>query len=95
MKTQQIVFTKPCTAELLTLDCLPPENNEVTVQLEYSAISAGTEKANFIGDRNSINISENDKVKYPVTVGYSASGVVTDVGCDVKDIAAGDRVIVF
>ena len=95
MKTQQIVFTKPCTAELLTVGCLPPKNDEVTVQLEYSAISAGTEKANFIGDRNSINISENDKVKYPVTVGYSAAGVVTDVGCDVKDIAVGDRVIVF
>ena len=51
MTTKQIVFTKPCVAELLEVECLPPKENEVTVSLEYSAISAGTEKANFVGDR--------------------------------------------
>ena len=31
MKTKQIVFTAPRTAELLSVDYLPPEKNEVTV----------------------------------------------------------------
>ena len=61
MQTKQIVFTKPYTAELLDAECLPPQANEVTVQLEYSAISAGTEKANFIGLRNGTHLSEDDE----------------------------------
>ena len=48
MQTKQIVFTAPCVAELLDAPCLPPKENEVTVSLKYSAISSGTEKANFI-----------------------------------------------
>lgn len=47
MKTKQIIFTKPCVAELFDTECLPPKEHEVTVSLEYSAISSGTEKANF------------------------------------------------
>ena len=45
MKTTGIVFTKAYNAELLEVDCLPPKAGEVTVCLEYSAISSGTEKA--------------------------------------------------
>lgn len=95
MKTKQIVFTRPYTAELLDVECLPPKADEVTVELEYSAISSGTEKANFIGLRNGTNISEDDEPVFPRTVGYSASGIVTEVGDAVNDIKAGDRVIVY
>ena len=95
MKTKQIVFTSSCVAELLEVECLPPKENEVSVELEYSAISSGTEKANFVGDRNGTNVSEEDAPKFPRTVGYSAAGRVTAVGSDVTDINVGDRVIVF
>ena len=95
MKTKQIVFTKPYTAELLDADCSLPEANEVTVELEYSAISSGTEKANLIGDRNGTNVSEGAEAVFPRTVGYSAAGVVTNVGGGVTDIEVGDRVVVF
>ena len=95
MTTKQIVFTKPCVAELIDVECLPPKANEVTVALEYSAISAGTEKANFVGDRNGINVAENAEAVFPRTVGYSAAGVVTEVGSGVTDIAVGDRVVVY
>ena len=54
MKTKQIVFTEAYKAELLEVECQPPKAGEVTICLEYSAISAGTEKANFIGSRASV-----------------------------------------
>lgn len=92
MKTRQIVFTKPYVAELLEVECLPPREGEVTVELSYSAISAGTEKANFIGQRNSFKQAEDAEAVFPRTVGYSSAGVVTAVGDGVTDIAVGDRV---
>jgi 2-desacetyl-2-hydroxyethyl bacteriochlorophyllide A dehydrogenase len=95
MKTKQIIFTKPYTAELLEVDCLPPNENEVTVKLEYSAISSGTEKANLIGLRNGPGKSEDEAPAFPRTVGYSAAGTVTAVGSNVSDIVIGDRVVVF
>ncbi len=95
MITKQIVFTAPYVAELLDVECLPPKENEVTVRLEYSAISTGTEKANFIGLRKGTNESEDDAPTFPRTVGYSASGIVTEIGEGVTDICIGDAVVVF
>ena len=95
MQTKQIVFTKPYTAELLEAEYLPPTENEVSVELEYSAISAGTEKANYIGMRNGPDISEDKASVFPRTVGYSAAGTVTAVGAGVKDILVGDKVVVY
>ncbi|MBE6584464.1 MAG: zinc-binding alcohol dehydrogenase [Ruminococcaceae bacterium] len=95
MKTKQIVFTKPYTAELLDVEYESPMKNEVTVELEYSAISAGTEKANFIGMRNGITVGEDEQAVFPRYVGYSAAGIVKEVGDSVNDIKVGDRVIVY
>lgn len=95
MNTKQIIFTKPYMAELLDVECLPPKENEVTVSLEYSAISSGTEKANYIGLRNGIDVAEDEEAVFPRTVGYSAAGIVTEVGADVNDIKIGDRVVVY
>ncbi len=95
MNTKQIVFTKPYTAELLDVECLPPRENEVTVQLEYSAISSGTEKANYIGSRNGIKVTEDAESVFPRMVGYSAAGIVTDIGSGINDIKVGDKVAVY
>lgn len=95
MQTKQIVFTAPCVAELLDVECLSPRENEVTVSLEYSAISSGTEKANFIGDRNGINVAEDEEAVFPRTVGYSAAGIVSEVGSNITDIKIGDKVVVY
>lgn len=94
MQTKQIVFTKPRTAELLTVDCPLPTENEVTVRLSYTAISAGTERANFVGDRNTIFQDEDAEAIFPRTVGYSGAGVVTAVGASVKELRVGDRVAI-
>ena len=94
MNTKQIVFTAPHVAELLEAEYLAPKSGEVTVELEYSAISAGTEKANFIGARNSIHLTEDAEAVFPRTVGYSTAGHVIAVGEGVADISVGDKVIV-
>lgn len=95
MQTKQIVFTQPCVAELLDVECLPPKANEVTVKLEYSAISQGTEKANFVGLRNGTNVTEDEEAIFPRTVGYSAAGVVTEIGRGIHDIQVRDKVVVY
>ena len=94
MKTKQIIFTKPNTAELMEVECLPPKENEVTVTLEYSAISSGTERANIVGDRNGIGVAEGAAAIFPRTVGYSAAGVVSALGAGVDDLCVGDKVFV-
>lgn len=95
MKTKQIVFTKPYKAELLDVEYLPPEADEVTVELEYSAISSGTEKANYIGARNSVSANEDDEPVFPRFTGYTASGIVTEIGSNVENVTVGDRVVVY
>ena len=71
MKTKQIVFTKPYVAELLDSEYLSPKEHEVTVSLDYSAISAGTEKANLIGMRCGTNVSEDEEMGVEVTLAWS------------------------
>ena len=91
MKVKQIVFTKPCVAELLEKEIDAPKSNEVQVRLAVSTISSGTERANFIGDPN-INIVGSGSVIFPRTAGYSSSGVVEAVGEGVTEFKAGDKV---
>ncbi len=95
MKTKQIIFTKPYTAELLDANCPAPREDEVTVRIEYSAISSGTEKANLIGQRNATTLSEDEEAIFPRSVGYSAAGTVIEIGSAINDIKVGDRVVVF
>ena len=95
MKTKQIVFTEPYKAELLEVDYEEPKANEVTVELDYSAISAGTEKANYTGQRNGTGMKDGEVPKYPVTVGYSSAGRIVAVGEGVVDLKVGDKVIAY
>ena len=94
MKTKQIVFTKPNTAELLEVDCPQMKGNDVRVTLEYSAISSGTEKANITGERNGPDIKSDTLATFPRTIGYSAAGIVSEVGAEVSDLQIGDKVFV-
>jgi len=95
MKTKQIVFTEAYKAELLEVEYEEPGANEVTVELEYSAISAGTEKANYIGQRNGMGMKDGEAPTYPITVGYSSAGRIIAVGSAVTDLKIGDRVIAY
>jgi len=94
MITKQIVFTEINKAELLDAEYEKPNADEVTISIEYSAISRGTELAKITGDPNVVAAGE-PTTKFPRYAGYSAAGIVTDVGSEVTDIKVGDRVIVF
>lgn len=92
MKNKEIVFTKPNTAEFLDCDIPKINENEVLVKLCVSTISSGTERANLIGDVN-ISIADNiKKAEFPRRSGYSSSGVVEQIGLNVRDLKVGDKV---
>lgn len=94
MKTKQIVFTKPNTAELTDAEICPPGAGEVTVKIAYSAISAGTERANITGDKNIHIGAPEAQAVFPRVLGYSASGIVTEAGPGAAS-KPGDRVVVY
>ena len=91
MKVKQIVFTKPCVAELLESEVEAPKPEEVQVRLAVSTISSGTERANLVGDPNIATVGSGSVV-FPRVAGYSSSGVVEAIGENVTEFKVGDRV---
>ena len=93
MEIKQIVFTEPNTAKLLCAEIPDVAPGQVAVKTELSTISAGTERANLIGDPNvSINSSS---PAFPRVLGYSSTGRVIAVGEGVNGVEVGDRVAVY
>lgn len=62
-----------------------PSETQVQVEVHFSVVSPGTERA-------FIKTLENTDHNYPRVLGYSASGVVLKTGSKVKDFKPGDRV---
>lgn len=93
MKNQHILFTSPCVAELL--DCAMPavQEGEVLVKLVRSTVSAGTERANLVGDPN-VRPVKGKEVPFPRQSGYSSAGIVVEIGSGVTNVKVGDRVAV-
>ena len=76
---KQITFTKVNTAELLDVPRPALKPGTVCVRTCYSALSAGTERANITGDPNCGGARGNLK-PWPRILGYSISGIVEAVG---------------
>lgn len=93
--TKKIVFTSVNIAELIDTQCRPPGPVEVTVEIAYSAVSAGTEHANITGDKNVHIGPPVNEALFPRESGYSASGIVAETGSSVKSVGPGDRVVVY
>ncbi|MBQ9915525.1 MAG: zinc-binding alcohol dehydrogenase [Clostridia bacterium] len=93
MEIKQIVFTKKDTAELLTKTGTCGDN-EVCVKTAFSTVSCGTERANITGDPN-VSIGAPGEAFFPRYLGYSSSGVVTEIGKNVTSVKVGDRVAMF
>lgn len=88
MKNKQIFFTGVHTAEYLENEIGSPTGDRALVKTEYSVISGGTERAVIMGKNNTANI-------FPTPVGYCGAGRVVEIGKDVKNLKAGDRVLVY
>lgn len=92
---KQIIFVEKNVAQLCDVEKKMPSPGEVLVKTCYTAISAGTEKANLTGDPFVSGASREPKVKFPRTVGYSGTGIVEFVGEGVKSVQPGDRVVMY
>ena len=94
MKNPNIIFTSPGVAELIDKE-IPVLRDEydVLVKTAVTTISAGTERANLIGNPN-VNGTGAPSVVFPRQAGYSTGGEVIAVGDKVTRVKVGDRVAV-
>ena len=88
---KQILFVAEGQAALVDAEDRLPGPGEVRLQMRYSAVSAGTERALLTGNRDSEEIF---RYQLPARPGYAGSGVITHVGDGVEDFRPGQRVMV-
>lgn len=95
MNTKAIVMTDVNKAELVDQTIGTPGPNGVLVKMAYTAVSAGTERANLIGEKN-VSGDKTAVPKFPRTSGgYSGTGTVVEVGSNISDLKPGDTVFGF
>ena len=80
-----ITWTAPNRTEFLRIDVPHPGRGEITVETMYTAISPGTERAQFLQ-------LPNTNVSHPFQPGYSGVARVVEVGPDVDNLQVGDIV---
>ncbi len=90
MKRKTITFTAAGKAELLESELRPLSGDRVLVENEFSAVSAGTERACLL---DLPNLTDNPPGSFPKTLGYSGVGCVVEVGSNVRSVQNGDRVL--
>ncbi len=86
MKGRRIAFVRKGIAELEEYEIPPLHPDEVLIEMDYSVVSAGTEKACLLDLPNVFHT-------WPKYLGYSGSGRITAVGAEASDFAVGDRVL--
>ena len=82
-----IVWTGPGHAEVVPVEVPAPGLGQVSVLVEVSAVSLGTERARWLGLPGA-------SVRYPHQPGYSLAGTVHAVGPGVYDLEPGTPVAV-
>ena len=91
MKNRSIVFTAPYVTEILDEEIPKISDDQVLVRILRSTVSAGTERANLIGDAN-VNSTKAPLVKFPRRCGYCSAGRVVAAGERVTSVKVGDLV---
>ena len=87
MLCSRIQFESLKRAVFVTGEVLPdPESDQLLIENDYSALSAGTELANYCGLPNTSG-------SFPYFPGYSSCGHVLRTGSAVKAFKVGDRVV--
>lgn len=87
MRGQGIAWGSGGYAELVPVDVSRPGKGQVTIETTVSAVSPGTERAQYLH-------LPNTAVGLLGRPGYSSAGVVLAAGRDARGISAGDRVAV-
>ena len=98
---QQLWFTGIEQIEVRELIIAAPSADEVLVEVECSAISAGTEMLVYRGQiPNDMALDANiaalqDQQQYPLQYGYASVGIVKSLGANVEASWLGKRVFAF
>ena len=92
MKARQAVIVEPYKVEIREVELPAPAANQILVECEASAISAGTELAVYTGSHQWLKDPTLPDWKFPFRPGYSAAGRVVAVGSDIKGWQPGQRV---
>src|SRR5437773_5819839 len=92
MRALQAVIIEPYRTEVREVDLPFPAANQILVRTEASAVSAGTELAVFTGTHQWLKDPTLPDWKFPFRPGYSAAGVILEVGSEVRGWRTGDRV---
>jgi 2-desacetyl-2-hydroxyethyl bacteriochlorophyllide A dehydrogenase len=92
MRVRQAVIKEPYQGGVREVDLPAPAANQIMVETEVSAISAGTELAVWTGSHQWLKDPNMPDWKFPFRSGYSAAGTIVDVGSDIRDWKPGDRV---
>lgn len=86
MQGHYIVFESRGNAALRPMEVSPPKTGEALLEIDYSVISAGTERDHLLNQPNTSGT-------FPYCPGYSGVGRVIAIGDDVQHPAVGDRVL--
>jgi 2-desacetyl-2-hydroxyethyl bacteriochlorophyllide A dehydrogenase len=92
MNARQAVVLEPFKTAVRAAELPPPGPDQVLVETEVSAVSAGTELAVYTGTHQWLKDPNLPDWKFPFRPGYSAAGVVAAVGPGVGGWKPGDRV---
>ncbi|QVL31910.1 zinc-binding alcohol dehydrogenase [Telmatocola sphagniphila] len=92
MKVRQATLVEPFKVEIREVELPDPKPNQILVECEASAISAGTELAVYTGTHQWLQDPKMVDWKFPFRSGYSAAGRVVAVGSEISGWKAGDRV---
>ena len=92
MRVRQAVIKAPFQCEVREVDLPAHGANQILVETDVSAISAGTELAIWTGTHQWLQDPNLPDWKFPFRPGYSAAGTIVAVGSDIKGLQPGDRV---
>src|SRR5215212_2977402 len=90
---KRVVMPKPYEVTTESYEIGSPDQGQVLIATEASAISAGTELAVYTGIHQWLNDPTRTWPRFPFVPGYSGVGRVAALGSEVSDFAVGDRVI--
>lgn len=90
MMMKEIQFVEKGVAKLVDREVPQLTEYSVLTKTLYTAISAGTEKANILDKPNTFAYQ-----KWPKVEGYSGIGIVEAVGEKVTKVKPGDKVLVY